>query len=429
MSDAGRPFDHDGATSVFFNIADQPWSNAVGGQVIYSNHPLNSLVGQVVWRSGGQSEVWLRMAPALAAAALIGLVFREGQRRWGAPVGTSAALILGLNPLFLSIARSVRGYSMMMLGLAVGSLLVIKIADRERRGLEPDPWQPVVYSIAMGLGIGAHAYGGMVLLAHVGFLASSSIPLRPWLARIGGALLVGGALYAALLRAMLAGRGRRFNPGFPAELALTFGGGLIVVAALLWFGFAYWLYSNRSDRRFLAVAAVLLSIFAILWLVMASVDLFPRFFLAVLPIFALGAAASLGRGGWIATSAVAVAMALSFVSAYPELSSRNDSREAAELVDRVAAADGTACALGWTGFNVAPYTENLQFVITDEEIRVCDLLLSYQGAFERERSNAATRLPSTNLLIEDSRYVAAWSEEIDETVRRYLADLSLSVDS
>lgn len=202
---SSRPYTHDGATSIAFNIAERPWRDALGGQVIYSNHPLSSVLGQLVWRLGGTTESWQRLIPAVAAGLLVGIVHWATSKRWSSAAGLAAAVILALNPLFIYAARTVRGYALMMLAVVVSTLILDRIVEAERSKLEVSNRLLVAYSLTIGVAIGAHAYGGMILLAHVGYVVAHKLPLRPWVARFGFGLAVGGAAYSLLLGSLFAG--------------------------------------------------------------------------------------------------------------------------------------------------------------------------------------------------------------------------------
>src|SRR5439155_726080 len=96
--------------------------------------------------------------PAIAAGATAGVTAMVLVERFGVAAGVSAGLYVATNPMFVENSRDLRGYSVATL---FGLLATIVFFGKWTR------WRLVLYGLLLGLAIAAHAYAGLVLVAHV----------------------------------------------------------------------------------------------------------------------------------------------------------------------------------------------------------------------------------------------------------------------
>jgi hypothetical protein len=109
------------------------------------------------WSSwAGFSEFGLRFPSAIFALALVGVLWSAGRLLWGNAAGLGAAAAATLLPGFLPYAREARGYSLLMLAVAVG-LLGLAGYWRQRR------WGEWLLAIGAGGAVATHIFGFFAL--------------------------------------------------------------------------------------------------------------------------------------------------------------------------------------------------------------------------------------------------------------------------
>lgn len=202
------------------------------------------------------------------------------------------------------------------------------------------------------------------------------------------------------------------------------------IALVMLVGFIQFLRTSLDRPELRPPTLVLFSVGLFLWLVLAPVDLYSRFFLSILPVFAIGVAVVFTeRLGWTGTGLLTVAMIVSVVGHPPEDGSQNHSRELAGFLDEVADDGGSPCALGFVGFSLLPYRPTTELVIDVVSLDQCTLAVTYAGWFEAELSQS--RLDRIESLSPNSQYKVAWSgddldsDDLDSNVRSLQQQLAL----
>src|SRR5258708_5431506 len=122
---AARARAYDGSTTTGLFVKHGPTRGVFRSVYAFNNQPYFSFVEHIVWSSGGRSEAWLRLAPVLAAAAVVGILAAWSTARWGVAAGITAGASLAANPMFAMVSRSVLGYSLMVLACTVATLIFV----------------------------------------------------------------------------------------------------------------------------------------------------------------------------------------------------------------------------------------------------------------------------------------------------------------
>lgn len=349
----GRELTYDGAITYANFIVTPHLSDSWTRQVGYNNHLLFSVLEHLVYTlTGNGSEALLRVLPIAAGAASVGLLTFAAGRRLGPLAGFAAGAFLAASPLFATLSRDLRGYSLLCLCAVASSLLLPALLDPggRRRGAR------VAYGGIVAAGFATHLYMLLALLGQGAWVLASAIEGRHAVgdaagggrnagratagghpadstaagshqagsaARAGGntsrvpvAKVFGGWLAAALVGAavgmlpyvpMLPGleRGGRLGelqPTFPVDLVGNLlGGDPLALLALLPLT-AVALAQGVRDRRVAAVAGLYAALVLGLWLVARPHDLYPRFFVVLLPGL-----------GWLLAAAVRRTPALGLV--------------------------------------------------------------------------------------------------------------------
>jgi len=156
-------------------------------------------------------------------------------------------------------------------------------------------------SVLMGLAIAAQLFAGVVLVAHILWIAwrrdaHQITRVAPaWIV----AALVGVAANANIQFMELVQNGyppRVFNPDFPRDLVLFLFGAPVLLPIGLWLsaaGLGVWVM--RAEPWLWASVAVIVVVVAILWLGLKPAYLYPRFFIFLVPGCALLMAAAIAR--------------------------------------------------------------------------------------------------------------------------------------
>lgn len=381
LSGIGRAFSFDESVTVgSFVVSPSLW-DAATRQVVSNNHQAISVLDHLIWlATGSTSEPLLRILPTGVFVTATALLSSSVARRFGWRIGLVAGVLFCTNPLMFSLARDIRGYGLLVL-CSIGATLLLTNLRRRR-----DEQRAVVigYVLVAVIGMSAHVYMLAILAAHVA-AAIFDPDLRR---RRAFQLPVLGALLGLVVQAPLLveslqnGRGRTFDIGFPLDLswALLGGGVLAVIATTVFLaGPARTAWRNPSLR---AAGLTLIALAAVLWIV-APTDLYPRFFVSVLPVLALGAALgwsklTLRSGGPRALAWLLLALIIgSNLQAIVPAINRSDlaNRDAAALVEAAVATGASACVLATSWQPLLAY-EDLPIVRTGPELDDCDLVVS-----------------------------------------------------
>ncbi len=306
----GRSFDYDESVAVWSIIRRGSPTAAFTETEVFNNHPIFSAAQSLWWAMGGVGETRQRLFPVLFGALAVALLVGWTTRRFGARAGVAAGLVLALNPMFVTQARAVRGYSLAVLGVTLSVICLLEyVRDPERRD-RVAVWLLVGHAAGIVLAIGTHAVS-IVTLGPVGLAALvllGRVDRRlalSWLgAGLGVALVYGWTIEAILDTADA--RGNRYF-GFLGRLTLeellgrdrvtvTLHAGLLVVAAVVCAGRAPQLRTKWFVASIL-ITVLLVAQFLFLWQIVQPFDLYPRFFLGVVPLMAMAIAAAVRHRG------------------------------------------------------------------------------------------------------------------------------------
>lgn len=342
---ADRALGYDAAVTVRnFVLTPSPF-DAFRRQVVFNNHPFFSFVEHVtVDLTGSADEVTLRVAPALFAGAVVGLVVWAIARRRSLRAGIVAGAVLAANPTFVGAAREVRGYTLLVLCAVASTLLLF--SARRRRGL--------AYTAIAAVGMATHLYMAFVLAGHAVLLWRRE-PLGAWRPRWMAALLAGLVANLPLLTSgAVGGRGRLFRPDFPADVAVALGGGTVASLLLLLPVLALGACADRTSVRRVGgfVAVVLVA----LWLA-GPADLYPRFFIWLIPAVAWMVAGGIERAPRVGTLLAVASVVVSLASLPPLTEDELANRRAAAILRPLQAAGHRVCGLGWSAEAFGPYLD------------------------------------------------------------------------
>jgi 4-amino-4-deoxy-L-arabinose transferase-like glycosyltransferase len=284
----GRSFNYDeGFTYAFFINGGSP-RQALTTQIVFNNHPMFSFTQTLGWRVGLVGETAQRLGPVLCGAATVGLLTWFVARRGGVLAGLASGLFLLLNPIFMNEFRNLRGYSLATLCVFVAALAI------ERSWHDPRRRWMWLQAVVMVVAVTTHSYSALTLLV----LAAAALVLG----RVGRRHIITWVLAAAAALAIAApvlddarrnaeSRGNAYLPWFGEFTARSLFGyewlPVTVVGVLTAVGVVS--LAQRSTRH-AAATGVAITIFAgtilILWQVIQPRDLYPRFFISVLPFLA-----------------------------------------------------------------------------------------------------------------------------------------------
>jgi len=173
----------------------------------------------------------------VTAAVLVG--------RFGVAAGVSAGLYVATNPMFVENSRDLRGYSVATL---FGLLATILFFGRWTRA------RLVLYGLLLGLAIAAHAYAGLVLVAHLLWIVAR----RSWgdLPRLAPAWALAAVIAVAangyIIWVDVTQHGflpKQFTDGFPSDLLFYLLGARSLLAIGLWLSAAgLGLWALRRER-------------------------------------------------------------------------------------------------------------------------------------------------------------------------------------
>lgn len=373
---AGRALDYDGSVTVGSFVRRGSLLDVFRTVYNFNNHPYFSFVEHLIWHAGGHSEAWLRVVPVVCAAATVGVLAAWAAQRWGAIAGVTGGSVLAANPMFADLGRSVRGYSLMVFGCTVATLVLV---DSDRRSGALTKRQGAVYAVALGIAIGTQFYAVLVLAAHVATLAARHRFDAAWRRRIEVVVAIGALPYAAMLRPLFEStRDRRgtFQPGFPVDFAREVLGQRYVAVALLAALTIYALSYAAVRRPLLPATAVVGIALLLIWIVLHPLDLYPRFLVWLVPAVALAAASAVARHRVLALAATVAVLAMALSQAASWTADPIASRQTARIVETARLEGRTPCAAGYSSELILGYTRRVRSVFTVAGLGGCDSLFA-----------------------------------------------------
>src|SRR4051794_40169777 len=374
MVGAGRAFNLDASVTVARFVATPSLLDPLRHQVVYNNHVFFSLADHVVYSlTGSRSEIVLRVLPVAAAAMAFAIAAATLARRTGWLATVAATAATAWTPLLLVNAREVRGYSFLLLSAVASSALFVHL----RSSSQPRRAAVAAYIASIALGVATHVYAATIILLHAAAIGADGRTLRRWAPRWAAAVGLGLLPLVGVANEMLSAggsRGRVFQPRFPLDLANELLGGAwlplllalpLVVAGLLE------LWRMSWARR---VGAALVGQIAAVW-VLAPRDLYPRFFVWLVPLVTVLAALAIHRRPRLVVLALSL-LVVQVVRLAPSLGeSELANRSAARIADRAAASGHRVCTFGLSGAAVEAYTRKVRELPTLDRLADCDVVV------------------------------------------------------
>jgi hypothetical protein len=353
----GRSFNYDEAITYQYFINGGSLRRALTTQVVFNNHPTFSALQTIGWRLGLVGETTQRLGPIVCGGVVVGVTAWYTARRVGVVGGLAAGAVLVLNPLFLEQFRSLRGYALSTMAVVLAGLALERSwHDHRVRWL-------VVQGALMVVAVTTHAYSAVTLL----MLAVATLSLgrlrrahiAAWLASAVVALLFQLPLLDDA-RSNTRARGNLFYDEFPVRLTRSLLGWswwpVAVVGAMALLG--AWSLARRSPAHLRAVIAsgsVLAVVVVVLWSVVQPRDLYARFFVSTIPLFAHLAGRGVARLPSLAGAAITVLIvALLIPGARDVVEAEPSLREVAAVVDRARDVGLEVC--GWQAEALQVYT-------------------------------------------------------------------------
>jgi hypothetical protein len=370
---SGRAFGYDSSvTMASFVVTPSPF-DVFQRQDVFNNHPLFSFAEHLIYSlTGLQSEVAMRVLPILAAAVAVGVLV--GYIAWtvGLLPALAGGLVLAANPTFVGESREVRGYSLAVLMVLVGTLCLVRAVGAasatNRMRLE------VGYVAATAIAIGTHLFAALVIPGHLGALAAMRRLTWGWCVRVLIACVLGVLPYVLLISRMLTAEGSRkgFVPQFPLVLTRDMLGGSPWTAVVLGILVAVGAWRLRSKRAVgLATLCVLVPL-ALIWIIIQPGDLYSRFLLWLLPgVAVLIALAVAWRPALLLFVIGAVAFSSVTIIAPGYTADPLANREAAALINAAAAHGETACAAGYSVETLLIYTRRFLALSSTSQLSQC----------------------------------------------------------
>jgi hypothetical protein len=381
---AGRAYGLDASVTVHRFVATSSLFDPLHKQVAYNNHVLFSFVDHLVYSATGSAKEWvLRIVPIVASALAAGIVAWAVARRRGNLAGISAGAVIAANPILALTGREVRGYSLLLLACVVSTVLLSRLRESA-----PSRLKVAGYVIALAAGIATHLYGLAMVPIHAAIVGARPGELRRWLPRWGVATALGLLAYVGVAGVMLhAERRRQFQPDFPPLLVKALLGGkpgaqvtalgdprplvpIVLLAIPLAAGALTLVFRGWALRA----AAMTTAIVLVLW-VIAPRDLYPRFFIWLLPAVGYVVAVGVSRRR-VLVLAVAAFVVVEAVRLGPNWSkSELANRGAGHIAVRVASAGGTPCAFWQAVPAMEAYDSRVKRVFLAPGPPACDVIV------------------------------------------------------
>ena len=368
-------------------------------QIAGNDHVLVSLVSHVIYSvTGTHSELVYRLLPALAAGGTVAVTTIALASRFGPLAGIPAGLYVATNPMFVENSRDLRGYS---LAAFCGLLATVLFFGPRTR------WRLAAYGALLGLAIAAHAYAGLILVAHVLWVIvrRSSWPelkqLAPaWVLAAAIAIATNGYILwvDVTQHGFLPGT---FDPVFPRDLVFYLLGARSLLAIGVWLSaFGLGLWALRRQKLLWASALLVVAAAGLLWLVIQPLYLYPRFFIFLIPGCAFVLAAAIKR--WkVLAPVVALGALAAVVSQVPDYTADPLAlRQAAAVVAEAGASGKQVCLIHSDEQVLGAYAASgFTVVTTADQLKSCDMVVVVSWGIDIPlRDEAAREFPKRTTL-------------------------------
>jgi hypothetical protein len=408
---SGRVFGYDSAVTFANFIATPSLIDAFAvhaqqpsiplAQIAGNDHVLVSLLSHLIYTlTSTRSEVVYRLLPALAGGGTVGVSAWALAKRFSLLAGASAGLFIAADPMFVDNSRDLRGYSLAALCAVIATVLFF-MPDRfaKRRWL-------VLYGALLGLAIAAHAYAGLVLVAHILWVVSrrSWPELRHLIPAWALASVIAVAANGYILWVDATQHGflpKLFDPTFPRDLVLYLLGAQSLFAIGLWLSAAgLGLFVVRRERLVWISIALLAATVLLLWLVVQPFYLYPRFFIFVIPGCAYLIAAAVKRWKVLAPVVLLGVVAAAVLEAPGYTADPLALRQAAAIVQRDSAQGKKVCLIHSDEQVLGAYVASgFSVVSSADQLATCDeVLVVSWGVLIPIRDQAAKEFPSARQL-------------------------------
>jgi mannosyltransferase len=268
-----------------------------------SNMPL-FIFGLTVWRRLGEGDATLRAVAVVFAAASVVAIYLLGARLFDRAVGLLAGLLLAIAPYGVEYSQELRGYSLLVLLVTLGSFCFVMTVETRRW------WWAVAYAVVSAASLYAHLVGALIVVAQVVTLLALGPRRVPWRPLLGAGALTAVLLLplASFVRSAIDSQGVRETPTLsnsPQFLA-NVAGGWILLAVLLglaglpavaaWRSLRHRGPSPEAWRWAFAPIGIVVPYVALLgYALLAQRNWSSRYLIVVLPFLAIAAAAGLRR--------------------------------------------------------------------------------------------------------------------------------------
>lgn len=235
----------------------------------------------------GNSEFALRALTVVAAVFALAATYALGNQlfgRWTAALGTA---VLASNPLFISLARDARPYTLAIACTTLSSVLFMRASAEER----PRVW--IAYVVAAAAAAYAHLFAVLVVVAHAGY--ALAMPHRRSLRRFALSLAAVALIVAPLARVVFGGDLShldwipRTTPAVVLRMLTALAGSPLIAGIdclLLALAVLAAIKSRRETDAF-AWACLIVPLAVAITLSSVRPMLIPRYFAIVIPFLAL----------------------------------------------------------------------------------------------------------------------------------------------
>jgi hypothetical protein len=365
MIGAGRGYGYDASVTIAEFIRGGNPFHAFTNAYALNNHVAFSILDSIVWRFGGRNEVAQRVLPVLAVAFCIYVVSAWTSRRRGPVAGIVSGLVIAATPLVVEQSRDVRGYSLAMLCMTGAVLLIVNDVTPGPGPLRLGPSaRGICVSCLLGVAIGSHLFSGLALAGVVPWIAAADrTALRRWRRPLIRGVLLGALIYLPTLSYMVGvvrhGPPGHVQPAFPFSLGRELLGHSLWAVALLAVVLLVGAAAARSieKRTLLPAVAAILGLAAptvVLWIVLHPSQLFPRFFVWLVPAVAVAVGVAIGKRPPLAVPALIAIIVMVAAQAPKWTTDPLPNRQMASVLRRMDI-QGPICAVRATGEPMMAY--------------------------------------------------------------------------
>jgi 4-amino-4-deoxy-L-arabinose transferase-like glycosyltransferase len=362
---------------------------------VFNNHPLFASWQSVWWALGGEGEARQRLFPVLYGALAVALLAGWLTRRVGVLGGAAAGAVLMLNPMFVTQSRAVRGYSLATMCVVIAMITLVEYVRREQAEPRSGGIMLLVgHAAAVVVAMGTHLFSGIVLGAvGVGALVVlRRFDRRLWASWVAAAVGVVAVYYPTFdeLRTTAEQRGTDFKPWFGRvatwevlgtdRLTGTILAGLAVV------GVGLLIVGRVSTRRRVGVATAVVVLLVLtqawyVWQIAQPLDLYPRFFLTVVPLVGVAVGVTIAKLPWLVPLLV-IGLVATWGNVATARRSSSPIRETAAVVRTADELGLQSCVVGgWPMRVYGAYARELdaQAADSDAQLRACDVFVRIGG--------------------------------------------------